>query len=52
MCILVNEDAKKKQWVENAKTAGFKEAQWKPIADLVWDLLSLNSTGARKSLLV
>lgn len=52
MCIIVTEDAKKKQWMDNAKTAGYKEAQWKPIADILWEMRTTNSTGAAKSVLV
>jgi len=48
MCIVVTEDAKKKQWMDDAKTAGYKEAQWKPIADLVWKIVTTNSTGEKK----
>jgi len=51
MCIVVTEDAKKKQWMDDAKTAGYKEAQWKPIADLVWKIVTTNSTGEKKSIL-
>lgn len=52
MCILVTEDAKKKQWVDNARTAGYKEAQWQPMADLLWEMSTANSTGVKKSILV
>ena len=52
MCILVTEDAKKKEWMDNAKTAGYKEAQWKPMADLLWEMSTANSTGVKKSILV
>lgn len=52
MCIIVTEDAKKQQYIELAKKAGLKEAQWQPTADLFWDLRSTNSTGEKKSILV
>lgn len=52
MCIVVTEDAKKKEWMDNAKTAGYKETQWAPMADLLWEMNTANSTGMKKSILV
>lgn len=52
MCIVVTEDAMKAKWMDNAKTAGYKEAQWKPIADLLWEMHTANTTGLKKSILV
>ncbi|XP_031636423.1 uncharacterized protein LOC116349225 [Contarinia nasturtii] len=51
ICIVVTEDLKKKKYTELAKSAGYKETQWKPIADMVWEMASSNSTGLKKSIL-
>lgn len=52
MCIIITENARKEKYIEFAKKAGLKEAQWQPTADLFWIIRNTNSTGERKSILV
>lgn len=52
MCIIITENERKQKYIEYAKKAGLKEAQWQPTADLFWILRNTNSTGEKKSILV
>lgn len=52
MCIIVTEAAKKTEWMKHAEQAGYNYTLWKPMADLVWEMATTNSTGKKKSILV
>lgn len=46
MCILITEEDTKNKVVISAKTVGLKESQWKPTADLVWNMKTAKANEA------
>lgn len=52
MCILITEDSKKKEFMDQAKRAGLKDDQLVPIADLLWTMEGTESMAYRTSILV
>lgn len=48
MCIMITEDAKKKDYVDLAKKAGLKEEEWQPMANMIWKMKLAKSMEQRK----
>lgn len=52
MCILITEDAKKKTFVDQAKSAGMKDDESKVMANIMWKMMGAATTAQQKEILV